>query len=103
MQHVAIVALVAAALLLPVRAVAIEEDFCHTRTLMTDGNTELPLVGDLTDVTFVDSVGEGVLSFFGRLGAEFIADNAYARDLCERLNLPLSRVAVRTRRRKGAH
>jgi hypothetical protein len=70
-----------------------------TRTLMTRRNTELPLVVDLTDVTFVDSVGEGVLSFFGRLGAEFIADDAYSRDLCERLNLPLTRAAVCTRRR----
>jgi anti-anti-sigma regulatory factor len=62
----------------------------HTGTLMTRCNTELPLIVDLTDVTFVDSAGEGVLSFFGRLGAEFIADNAYSRDLCERLNLRLS-------------
>ena len=74
----------------------------HSRTLMTRCNTELPLVVDLTDVTFVDSEGEGVLSFFGRLGAEFIADNAYSRDLCERLNLALTTGAVRTRRRKGA-
>jgi hypothetical protein len=61
----------------------------HTGTLLTGYNTELPLVVDLTDVTFVDSAGEGVLSFFGRIGAEFIADNAYSRDLCERLNLRL--------------
>jgi len=74
----------------------------HTQTLMMRCNTELPLVVDLTDVTFVDSVGEGVLSFFGRLGAEFIADNAYSRDLCERLNLRLPRAAVCTRGRKGA-
>ena len=57
---------------------------------MTRCNTELTLVVDLADVTFVDPVGEEVLSFFGRLGAEFIADNAYSRDLCERLNLRLS-------------
>ena len=62
----------------------------HARTLVTRCNTELPLVVDLIDVTFVDSVGEEVLSLFGRLGAEFIADNAYSRDLCERLNLRLS-------------
>ncbi len=74
----------------------------HTRTLMTRCNIELPLVVDLTDVTFVDSEGEGVLSFFGRLGAEFIADDAYSRDLCERLNLPVTTGAVRSRRRKGA-
>lgn len=75
----------------------------HTRALMTRCNGELPVIVDLTDITFVDSAGEGVLSFFGRLGAEFIADNAYSRDLCERLDLPLARAAARTRRRKGAH
>ena len=73
----------------------------HTRTLLTRCNTELPLVLDLTDVTFVDSVGEAVLSFSGRLGAEFIADNDYSRDLCERLHLPLTGAAVGTRRHKG--
>ena len=74
----------------------------HTWTLLTSCNAELPLLVDLTDVTFVDSVGEGVLSFSGRLGAEFIADNDYSRDLCERLHLPLTRAAVGTGRRKGA-
>jgi hypothetical protein len=72
----------------------------HTRTLMTRCNTEMKLVVDLTDVTFVDSTGEDVLSLFGRVGAEFIADNAYSRDLCERLNLPLTRPTVRLRRHK---
>ena len=33
-----------------------------------------PIV-DLAEVTAVDSVREEVLLFFGRLGAEFIADN----------------------------
>jgi hypothetical protein len=69
----------------------------HTRTLMTLQH-RTPLVVDLTDVTFVDSAGEGVLSFFGRLGAEFIADDAYSRDLCERLNLPLTRAVCTCRR-----
>lgn len=73
----------------------------HARTLLSRCNTELPLVVDLTDVTFVDSAGEGALSFFGRLGAEFIADNAYSRDLCERLHLPLARPVVRIRRRNS--
>ncbi len=61
----------------------------NTRTLVTGCAAGVQLVMDLTDVTFVDSVGEDVLSFLGRLGAEFIADTAYLRDLCERLNLPL--------------
>jgi hypothetical protein len=72
----------------------------YTRTLVTSCDTGMRLVLDLTDVTFVDSTGEDVLSFFGGMGAEFIADNAYSRDLCERLNLPLTRTAFRLRRRK---
>jgi hypothetical protein len=43
------------------------------------------------------------LLFFGGLGAEFIADNVYARYLCERLHLPLALVPRRTRRRGDAH
>jgi len=72
----------------------------YTRTLVTSCDTGARLVVDLTDVTYVDSVGEDVLSLFGRVGAEFIADNAYARDLCERLNLPLTRPAVRLGKHK---
>jgi hypothetical protein len=67
----------------------------YTRTLVTHSNTGTRLVVDLTEITFADSGGEEVLSFFGRVGAEFIADNAYSRDLCERLQLPLTRTALR--------
>jgi hypothetical protein len=70
----------------------------YARTLVTLGKSEMKLVVDLTDVTFADSVGEEVLSLFGRVGAEFIADNSYSRDLCERLTLPLARTALRRRR-----
>ncbi len=65
----------------------------NTRTLVTGCEAGMQLVMDLTDVTFVDSVGEEVLSFLGRLGAKFIADTAYLRDLCERLNLPFQGMA----------
>ena len=61
------------------------------RTLVTRCNTEKELVVDLTDVTFIDSVGEAVLSFFSRLGAKFVALDAYMLDVCERLHLPLAR------------
>lgn len=71
----------------------------YTRTLVTRCKTELRLIVDLREVTAVDSAGEEVLLFFGRLGAEFIADNVYARYLCERLHLPLTRMPRRTRRR----
>lgn len=72
----------------------------YTRALVTRCKTELRLIVDLTEVTAVDSAGEEVLSFLGRLGAEFTADNLYARYLCERLHLPLARTHLRTRKRE---
>ena len=75
----------------------------YTRALVTRCKTDLKLLVDLTEVTAVDTIGEEVLSFVGRLGAEFIAGNIYARYLCERLHLPLARGAVRTREREVAH
>jgi len=53
------------------------------------GQQEMPrkLVVDLSDVTFVDTVGEQVLDWLGRIGAEFVADSSYPRDVCERLHL----------------
>jgi len=55
------------------------------------------LVIDLSEITFVDAVGEEVLSFFGRIGMKFVANgNVYARDICQRLRLPLSRKVAST-------
>jgi len=45
---------------------------------------------DLSEVTFVDSLGEQVLVWLGRLGASFVAGNLYALDVCERLQLRFS-------------
>jgi len=54
--------------------------------LVTRGNnTEKGLAVDLTEVIFVDSAGEATLSFFGRLGAKFVAEDAYTVDVSERL------------------
>ena len=61
----------------------------EVRALVTRCNSELELVVDLTDVLFIDAIGEEVLSFVKKLGAEFIAETSYSRDICERLNLPL--------------
>lgn len=58
--------------------------------LMARSSTGKALVVDLTDVTFVDSIGEAALSFFSRLGARFVAEDAYTLDVCERLGLPLA-------------
>jgi STAS domain len=66
------------------------DDAENTRTLITRCREDVRLVVDLTDVTFIDSVGEEVLSFFGRFGAEFAASTSYALDVCERLHLRLA-------------
>jgi hypothetical protein len=48
------------------------------------------IVVDLAEVTFIDSLGEEVLLWLGRLGAEFLPDNVYTRCVCERLQLHIS-------------
>ena len=58
---------------------------------VTRWDTKKGLVVDLTEVTFVDSAGEAALALFARLGAKFIAEDAYTLDVCERLHLPLTR------------
>jgi hypothetical protein len=44
-------------------------------------------VFDIEDVLYVDQLGEQTLGWLNRLGATFIAENAYGKDLCERLHL----------------
>lgn len=62
----------------------------HIRDLMTRSTIVAKLVVDLAEIVFIDTVGEQVLSLFGRLGAEFVAPTSYALDVCERLHLPLA-------------
>jgi len=59
--------------------------------LATRCNAGKGLIVDLTEITFVDSVGEAALSLFSRLGANFIAEDSYTLDVCERLHLPVAR------------
>lgn len=61
----------------------------QVRTLVTRCNTNLELVVDLTEIMFIDIIGEEVLSFVKKLGAQFIAETSYSRHICERLKLPL--------------
>jgi hypothetical protein len=63
----------------------------QVRMLVTRCYSKLKLVVDLTEVMFIDAIGEEVLSFVKRLGARFVADTSYSRDVCERLHLPLVR------------
>ena len=61
----------------------------EVRRLVTRCDSKLELVVDLTDVMFIDAIGEEVLLFVKRLGAQFVAETSYSRDVCERLQLPL--------------
>jgi len=60
----------------------------EVRRLVTRCDSKLELVVDLTEVMFIDAVGEEVLLFVKRLGAQFVAETSYSRDVCERLQLP---------------
>jgi hypothetical protein len=48
-----------------------------TRDLVTRCRIRLRLVVNLSEVTFVDAVGEEMLSWLARIEGEFIADNCY--------------------------
>jgi hypothetical protein len=61
----------------------------HAKSLVTKGSVPEKLVVDLTEVSYVDSVGEEVLIWFGSVGATFVAETCYGRDVCQRLHLPL--------------
>lgn len=66
------------------------EEAEQTRMLTTRCRNGTRLIVDLTDVEFIDAVGEDVLFFFGRFGAEFVAPTSYTLDVCQRLHLPLA-------------
>jgi hypothetical protein len=63
------------------------DDAGHTRTLAVRFAARAKVLVDLTEVVFIDAVGEEVLSFLGQFGAQFVAPNSYVLDVCERLNL----------------
>jgi len=77
------------------------DDAENARTLITRYREGTRLLVDLTDVTFIDSAGEEVLSFFGRFGAEFAASTSYTFDVCERLHLRLDRDGASDRNKSG--
>ena len=62
------------------------EDF---RIRQTFSKFPARLLVDLSDVIFVDDIGEEVLSWFKSVGVKFIANSAYSLDVCKRLCLPV--------------
>ncbi len=59
------------------------------RLLVSRWDAKLRLIIDITEMMFIDAIGEDVLSFVKQLGAQFIAETSYSRHTCERLSLPL--------------
>jgi len=75
----------------------------QARCLVTKDVLPRDLIVDLTEVSYVDSVGEQLLKWLASVGAVFIAGNVYAFAVCERLRLPpLQRTAERRKRRHGS-
>ena len=66
------------------------DDAEQVRMLITRCPIGVKLIVDLTEVVFIDNVGEEVLSFLARFGAAFVAPNSYTLDVCERLNLSVA-------------
>ena len=61
------------------------------RDLVTRCKIPLRLVVNLSEVTFVDGMGEEVLLWLARIGGEFVAESCYPLHVCERLHLPMAR------------
>ena len=60
----------------------------HVRLLVTRWSSKLKLFIDLTELMYIDAIGEDVLLLLKKLGAQFAAETSYSRDVCERLQLP---------------
>src|SRR5208283_3145212 len=70
----------------------------HARTLIGESHEPSRFVFDLSEVTFVDAIGEEVLIALKEVGVRFTAESAYCRDICERLDLPMATPRHRGRR-----
>jgi len=75
----------------------------QARYLVTKDVLPQGLMVDLTEVSYVDSVGEQLLKWLASVGAVFIGGSVYAFAVCDRLRLPLvQRIAERRKRRPGS-
>jgi hypothetical protein len=76
----------------------------NVRSLLTRCTIPSGLVIDMTDLTGLDSTGEEVLTWLGRIGGKFISGKCASFDICERLCLPpISRRLGSARSRISAH
>jgi len=76
----------------------------QARSLVTKDILPKGLIVDLTEVSYVDSVGEQLLKWLASVGAVFIASSVYAFAICDWLRLsPMQRIAERRKRHHGNH
>ncbi len=61
----------------------------HARLLIAKSEAPSRFVVDLSDVSYIDEVGEQVLIWFNEIGVRFTADSLYSRGICEHLQLPM--------------
>jgi len=61
----------------------------HARLLIAESEASSRFVVDLSEVSYIDEVGEQVLIWFKEIGVRFNADSLYSRDICARLQLPM--------------
>jgi len=59
----------------------------QARRLITTEVVPTGLIVDLTEITYVDSAGERLLTWLGGLGAVFVAGSVYGMAVCEHLGL----------------
>lgn len=71
----------------------------HARTLIGNSSEPSRFVVDLSDVTYVDAVGEEVLIWLKEMGIRFSANCPYCLDVCDRLDLPIADQGSRRRRK----
>jgi hypothetical protein len=70
----------------------------EAKSLMTSGPVPKGLIVDITDVSYIDSVGEQVLAWLASIGASFMAGGVYTASVCERLRLPFHGKPNRSRK-----
>jgi hypothetical protein len=74
----------------------------QARLLVTKEVVPQGLIVDLSELSYVDCMGEQLLKWLASVGAEFVAGNVYAECLCERLHLPpRENMRARFRQRHG--
>jgi hypothetical protein len=74
----------------------------QARSLVTKDVLPNGLIVDITEVSYIDSVGEQLLKWLASVGVLFVAGSVYALAVCDRLHLsPMPRISERRNRRHG--